>query len=182
MPDAKPESTLKTGAEQPAKDSLEEKTLLSWKALARPFKKQKKEYFTTIGTIAGLVIVILLFLKEILLIGVILSLGFIFYVLVTIPPKEIENKITNKGVYSAGHFYPWEQLDSFWISESHGQKILNMTTYLRFPNRLFILLGEIEEKTTKETLLEYVRFNPSPPRTFLDEAADFLARKMPLEK
>lgn len=182
MPDAKPESTLKTEARQPARDSLEEKTLLSWKALARPFKKQKKEYFTTIGTIAGLVIVILLFLKEILLIGVILSLGFIFYVLATIPPKEIENKITNRGVYSAEHFYSWEQLDSFWISESRGQKILNLATFLRFPNQVFILLGEIDEKTTKEMLLGYMRFNPSPPRSFLDNAAEFLAKKMPLEK
>jgi len=124
----------------------------------------------------------LLFLKDIILIGVILALGFVAYVLATVPPKEVENKITNRGIYSAGHFYPWEQLDSFWISESQGQKVLNLATYLRFPNQVFILLGKTDEKKVKNALLKHLIFNPNPPRSFLDDAADFLAKKIPLER
>jgi hypothetical protein len=128
------------------------------------------------------VIVILLFLKEIVLIGVILALCFAVYVLATVPPQEIRNKITTYGVYTGDHFYPWEQLDSFWFSESRGHEVLNLATYLRFPTQLFLLLGKVEEKKIKEVLLEYARFNPNPPRSFLDDAAEFLAKKIPLEK
>ena len=181
MLNPKPKRTFKTESKKPIKESLEERTLLSWMAPARPFKKPKKEYFTTIGTIVGLVIVILLFLKETLLIGVILALCFVGWVLATVPPKEIENKITTRGVYSEKHFYPWEQLDSFWFTESHGQKVLNIATYLRFPNQIFVLLGSKKEKEVKEALLKNLRFNPNPPRSFLDDAAEFLAKKIPLE-
>lgn len=185
MPDPKPKSTLKKKADTSEEGELfevEEKTLLFWESPSRPFKKYQKEYFNTAGTIVGLVIVILLFLKEILLIGVILALCFTFYVLATIPPKEIKNKITTHGVYSGDHFYPWEQLDSFWFDESRGQGVLNIATYLRFPTQLFLVLGKTGEKKLKDILGQYLRFSPNPPRSFLDEAADWLGKRVPLEK
>jgi len=159
-----------------------EEVLFSWKAPARPFRKRKKEELKFPAVVVGLLILILLFFKEFALIGVLLSLCFVAYVFSTVPPKEIENKITTKGVYSGNHFYPWEQLDSFWFSEVSGQKVLNFATYLNFPTQIFLLLGDLDEDKVETTLSEYIRFNPNPPRSLLDNLAESLGKKFLAKK
>src|SRR3989344_2790499 len=73
------------------------KTLLNWRSPSRPFKKRSRDYFTTIAAIVFLIGVILLFIKEFLLIGVILALMFVSYVLATVPPEEVEHEISTEG-------------------------------------------------------------------------------------
>jgi predicted DNA-binding transcriptional regulator len=75
-----------------------EKDLYSWTAPSRPFKKRNREFYTTIATLVILLSVILLFAKEFLLIGVILSFGFVSYVLATVPPGKVSHRLTNKGI------------------------------------------------------------------------------------
>ncbi|MFH1289766.1 MAG: hypothetical protein ABIH88_03565, partial [Patescibacteria group bacterium] len=60
------------------------KTLLSWKAPSRVFKRRDKDYFTTLGSIVFLVIIILFFLKEWFLILAIIAFAFVTYVLATV--------------------------------------------------------------------------------------------------
>ena len=60
--------------------------LLVWRSAARPFKARDREYYTTIGAIVLLVAIILIFIREWLAIGVFVSLGFLSYVLSSVPP------------------------------------------------------------------------------------------------
>src|SRR3989344_4772093 len=85
----------------------EEKVLLSWRAAGRPFKKRDKEYYTTIGAIVFLVAIILLFLKEWLLIAVMIALAFVSYVLASVPPEEAKHELTNKGIRTGDKLYRW---------------------------------------------------------------------------
>lgn len=167
---------------QKEEELKEERTLLSWKSPARPFKKRDKDYFTTIGAMVFLFVVILLFLKEFLLIAVILSLAFVSYVLAAVPPEEVEHRITSRGIETGKVFYPWEELGVFWFTTKWKQDVLWVQTWRRLPGYLLILLGEKSKEEVKRTLSKYIIFVEHSPKNWLDQAAEWLSQKIPLEK
>lgn len=184
MPTQEPtqESTLKK--EKPEVQVVKPeplKTLLTWSAPERPFKRRSREYFTTIGAIVFLLAVILLFLKEWLLIMVIVALMFVTYVMATIEPRKVEHKITNKGITTGGKTYLWQELGRFWFGEKWGQKILYVESPARFPRHLILLLGDIEEKRVKQLLSRHLSFE-EPQKTWIDGASEWLSARVPLEK
>lgn len=177
------ENKNKTPEVQPMPQVPKEiKTILEWKSPSRPFKRRDREYFTTIAAIVFLLGVILLFLKEFLLIGVILAFMFVSYVLATVPPEEVDHKITTEGVTTGGKSYLWNELKDFYFISKWGNQILNINTKLKFPGRLIMLLGEVEEKKVKEELGKYVSWRESPPITWMDRAAERLSKIVQLEK
>src|SRR3989344_9678370 len=131
---------------------VEVKTLLKWTAPVRPFKKRDREYYTTIAAIVFLLAVILLFLKEWLLIAVMVALMFVAYVLATVMPEKTSHEITTRGVVVSGKAYSWKDLRRFWFTKKWSEAILNIDTNLKFPGRLMLLLGEIEEMKIRELL------------------------------
>ncbi|MDO8551420.1 MAG: hypothetical protein Q7S03_01945 [bacterium] len=177
----KEKSTLKTES-SPVEVSLvrEMKVLFSWKSAERPFKKRDREFWTTVLSIVFLVGVILFFIKEWLLIGVIIALVFVYYVLSTVPPGEVEHQITNRGIRFAGKDYLWEEIGRFWFSERLGQKVLIFELRKGLVSRLELLLGGADQKRIKEILLKYLP-EETPNPTFLDQASAWLTRKVPLE-
>jgi len=158
----------------PAKD------ILVWKAPTRPFKKRNREYFSTIAAIVFLLIVILFFIKEWLLIGVIISFMFVSYVLATVPPEEIVHKITSRGVVTGGKTYKWEWLQRFWLTKKWDYNILNFETVLTFPRQLQLVLKGKEKEKVKKKIEKYLLFE-KPKKTFLDKGAKWLSEKVPLE-
>lgn len=176
-----PEENLAENSPPEVIPSKELKILYSWQAPIRPFKKRDKEFWTTILSIVFLVGLILFFVKEWFLIAAIISLVFVYYVLSTVEPEEIEYKITNRGLTYSGQTYPWEGISQFWLSEKYGQKVINFE--LRgggLVGRLTILVGKGEEKKIRELLLKYLIEEEVKPN-FLDKAADWLQKKVPLE-
>ena len=158
----------------------EERVLVSWRAPGRPFKRRDKEYYTTIGAIVVLVAIILLFLKEWLLIAVMIALAFVAYVLASVPPEETKHELTNRGVRTGNKLYKWQELWRFWLEEKWKQKMLVVETRVRFPRRLLLMLGEADEELVKRTLKEYLILEKPEP-TFMDKASDWLVEKVPLE-
>jgi len=155
------------------------KTLLEWKAPARPFKKRSKEFFSTVLTIAALIVIILVFLKE--WFAILAVAAFVFFVFVSgkIPPEEVEHKITTRGIVTGGKEFRWEQLGRFWFEEKYGQKILcveNFTT----PRILMMLVGQTEEEKLKKILSDYLP-QEAPPKTWMDKASQWLTTKISLE-
>jgi hypothetical protein len=159
----------------------EEKLLYAWKAPIRPFKKRERDYYTTIASIAFLIIVILFFLKEILLIAVVITFAFVTYVLAAIPPENIEHQLTNRGVRTGDKLFRWGDLQRYWISEKYGQKMIQIQTYMIFPGRLLLMLGSANEEKIKEIMNERLPYDEPEP-TFLDKSAVWLSEKVPLEK
>lgn len=160
----------------------EMKNLLEWRSPSRPFKKRDRDYFTTIGAMVFLIVVILFFIKEWLLIGAILSFTFLVYILNTIPPEEIDNKITNKGITSANHTYLWSDLREFWFAQKFNQTVLVVQTKMNFPKRILILLGTASLGSVKEALLPYLTFKETPEKNWMDNAGEWLSKRVPLEK
>lgn len=164
------------------KSPLRREELLTWKAPSRPFKKREREYFTTIAAIILLFAVILLFVKEFLLIAVILSFAFLAYALATVPPSEVEHKITDAGITNTGREYLWAELGEFWFDEKWGQQMLVIQSLYHFPGRFFMMLGDVDRIKIKKLLEEHLPFRKQPVKTWIDNASEWLAKKIPLEK
>jgi hypothetical protein len=157
------------------------KTLIEWKAPVRAFKKMGREYFTTLGAFAFFLSVVLLLVNDWLLVIVIVALMFVTYVMGTIPPGEVEHKITNRGAKVGEKTYEWPFLTRFWFTEKWGQKILNIETMLVFPQRLIFLLGSVSEEKMKKILSEYLPLE-EPEKTWVDKTSQRISRWIPLER
>ncbi len=157
------------------------KTLLSWEAPSRPFRKKDRSYYTTIAILVILLILIALMIKEWLLIGVLLSLAFVAYVLAFVPPGEVTYKISTQGITIGDHFYFWHELDSFWFKKKEDHDVLFIQTHLRFPGQLMLVLGEVQEEEIKKEVARFLPFHEIPKTTVLDRWAETLQKHFPLE-
>lgn len=167
----------------PVVDSLvgEEKKLFEWSAPIRPFKKREREYYTTIASIAFLIIVILAFLREFLLIAVVIAFAFVSYVLAAIPPEKVKHQLTSRGIRSADKLYRWGELRRYWITEKFGQKMVIVQTSMLFPGQLLLLLGGASENHIRKLFNERLPYDEPEP-TLMDKSANWLSEKVPLEK
>lgn len=159
---------------------VQQEVLLAWSSPSRLFKRRDREYFTNIGAIVFLLIVILLFAREFLLIAAVVSIVFVVYVLSTVPPEEVSHRITNLGLESAGHFYRWEEIMEFWFDQQWGQTMLVMRPIIG--TRIIVLLGSIEKEDVRKLIAQYIPFREQPEKTWADNAARWITEKIPLEK
>lgn len=157
-----------------------EKTLYTWKAPARLFKRRSREFYTTVAALALLLSIILFFAKEFLLIGVILALGFVSYVLASVPPEIVEHVFTNKGIRTGGKFYPWQALGRYWWETKWHQAYLTVETPGQIPTVLIMLVGHGKKEDIDEVIKAYL-INEKPQPTWFDNAAKWLQEKVPLE-
>jgi len=161
------------------KDKREE-IYLSWTSPSRLFKKRDKEYFKNIAAIVFLLTIILVFAREFLLIAAVLSIVFLIYVLSTVPPEDVNHRVTNLGIESAGHFYRWEELLEFWFEEQWGQTIMVIRPIMG--PRIILLLGDQDKTAVRERIAPHVPFREQPEKTWVDNAASWLTKKIPLDK
>jgi hypothetical protein len=165
-------------AAEPAKKTQEKVKKLAWGAPARPFKPRDKKYFTTIAVVVLVLGLILIIVREFLLIGVIISLGFVSYVLATVKPEKVNHEINEDGVKVGGEQFMWDALTSFFITEQWGYKILNINTKKSIPGRIMMLLGKMNEAEVEKELKKMVEKATAPKKSFgekaLEKAGSFL--------
>ena len=162
-------------------EAEEIKTLLSWEAPARPFRKKDRSFYTTIAILAILLIIISFLAQEFLLIGVILSFAFVTYVLAFVPPKEITYTISTQGITVGEDFYFWHYLDSFWFKEKDGSKVLHIQTWLRFPAQLMLVLKGEDEEKIKKIVARFLPFHEKPFKSWMEKWSESLQKHFPLE-
>lgn len=155
--------------------------LLSWKSPSHPFKKRNRVFYQTVAALTLLLVVIVFFLHEFMLIGVILSIAFVVYAISSVPPVEVEHKITPMGFENAGRLFHWIELYSFWFEEKWGSKMLVVATRLPFPAQIRAVLGEVKEEKIKEIVGKYLLHLEKPPKSWADNFSDWLNKKIPLE-
>lgn len=158
----------------------DEEVYASWSSPSRLFKKRDREFFVNIGAIVFLLSVILVFVREFVLIATVLSIVFLIYVLSTVPPEEIDHRITNLGIESGGHFYRWEECADFWFEEQWGQHMLVLRLFMA--PRVIILLADQSRDKIRERVAQHIPFREQPDRTWVDNAARWITEKIPLEK
>lgn len=174
MPDETAPSALKN------RPDLNE-ILLSWKSPSHPFKKRNRTFYQTVAALTLLLVVIVFFLHEFMLIGVILAVTFLVYAISSVPPVEVEHKVTPLGFENAGRLFYWMELYSFWFEERWGYKLLVISTRLTFPAQVRAVLHEMSQEKVKEIVGRYLLFLEKPPKNWTDDFSDWFNKKIPLD-
>lgn len=158
------------------------KTLLSWSAPGRPYKKRGKQFYITALLIATLIEVILFLFSQHLLMFVVGSLVFVGFAFAFVPPKNFHYRISNQGIMMEDHFYIWRELYDFYFRRHEGDDILYVRTNSYLPGALIISLGDIPKEHIKQILLPYLPYREYVKPTFMENSAEWMVKNFPLEK
>lgn len=154
-----------------------EKDLLTWTAPARPFKRRDREFYLTLIAIAGIIGLVLFLIEGFMPVILIVSLVFLFYVLSTVEPENIEYKITNKGIKIVDKRTDWGLMNRFWFSRRLDNELLIVET-LGLPGRMELVINPGDKEEIRKALSAYLIEEEAPP-SFLDKAANWFAKKLP---
>lgn len=157
-----------------------EKDLVSWRAPARPFKRRNRQFYVTIIAMAAILGLILFLAEGFMPVVLIVSLVFLFYVLSTVEPEEIEYKITSKGVKIQGKLTAWEVLGRFWFSRRFDSELLILET-AGLPGRMEMVVDSSSKEEVRKALSTKLVEEEVPPST-LDKVANWFANKLPGNK
>jgi len=163
------------------KNTNEEKVLFEWEAPERSFKKRDKDFWITAIAILVLFSVVLIFIKEFFLVVALVSVLFLYYVLSTVPPRMVKNKITNRGIKLEGADYDWRILLRFWFKKSLNSELLELETNLRIPRQISLVINEADKEKIKGIVLKKLPLVESSPN-FVDKLTKWFADRLPLEK
>ena len=172
-----------TAQTHPAKTQQDlNEVLLSWKSPSHPFRKKNTIFYQTVAGITFLCVVIVFFLHEFILIGVILSIAFVVYAITSVPPVEVEHKVMPVGFENAGRVFRWQELYVFWLEKKWGYTMIVFQTRLPFPGKISAVLSpEMAEEQVKKTVGKYLLFLDKPLKSVTDHFSDWLSNKIPLD-
>lgn len=154
-----------------------EKDLVTWVAPARPFKRRNREFYVTIIAIAAVCGLVLFLVDGWLPVVLIISLVFLFYVLSTVEPQNLEYKITTFGIKIHGSLTEWSAIRRFWFSRRFESEILVVETN-RLPGRLELVINPNQKEELTKAISKYAVLEEAPP-SFLDKSANWFAKKLP---
>lgn len=157
-----------------------EKIILEWTAPSRPYKIRSREFYTTVLSIAFLLGVILLLLKEFLLIGVIMAFAFLSYILATYKPDDAKHQITTNGIRTDGKLYEWDKLTNFWLKKQWDQEVIICKTLASLPGVILLVI----DTSKRENIIKEIGSRiplVKPTDSFVDRASKWLGNKIPLE-
>ncbi len=157
-----------------------EKILLEWTAPSRPYKVRSREFYTTILSIAFLLGVILLLLKEFLLIGVIMAFAFLSYVLATYKPEDAKHQITTSGIRTDDKLYEWDKLTNFWLKKQWDQEVVICKTLAALPGVILLVVDPDKREKIVKAIGDKIPL-VKPTDSFVDKASKWLGNKIPLE-
>lgn len=159
------------------------RTLLAWTAPGRPFRKKSKQYYLS-GILIVLLLEIIFFLfSQYMLMLVVLSLLFVAFALVSVPPHNFHYKISSEGITVEDHFFLWQELYDFYFKKRDGTSVLHVRTRALLPGELTITLGDsVDVPHVKSVLLGYLPFREYVKPTLMEKWGDWLAHNFPLEK
>lgn len=163
-------------------DFSEVRTLLSWSAPGRPFRKKGREFFASVLLIFLLVEVILFLFSQYQLMLATAALTFLSIVLSTVPPTNFHYRISTEGVKVEDHFYIWDELYDFYFKKIDGMPTLIIRTMAMFPGEIRISLGDISVDHVRRVLINYLPYREVVKATFMEKSGDWLARNFPLER
>jgi hypothetical protein len=156
---------------------VKEKTFLSWKAPARPFKTRNREFYVTLFAIAGLVGLVLFIAEGLMPVILIISVVFLFYVMSTVSPQDVEYKVTNFGIKVGDRGTLWDAMRRFWFTHRFNSELLVVETSI-LPGRLELVVKPEIKKELRELMQKYLP-EEKTPASFLDKSASWLSKKMP---
>lgn len=151
-------------------------TIFSWKAPLRPYVERGKNVLRFYVAVALLVSLIVFFLGDKILLIPIWTLLFLFYALTITPPPEVENKITQFGINTAGATLRFEALDYFYFTKRFDYTVLVVVSHPPIYHHSYLVVPDEETKKKIIPLLSsHIIYQEIPKKTFVDRAVDWLS-------
>lgn len=163
-------------------DEQSVKTLLSWHAPGRPFRKRGKQFYMLSLLLSILITIILGFFSQFTLIAVVWSLVFLTFVFSLVPPKNFHYRISTEGITVEDHFFLWKELYDFYFKKVEGVDVLKVRTEALIPGELTVTLGDMSEEQVKGVLVKFLPYREVVRKTFLEKSGDYLSANFPLER
>lgn len=114
--------------------------LFNWEAPIRfKFPLDLKTYMITVG-LSMVFVIYLAVLGHFGLMAALIALLFYIYVAGTVAPIQVKHSITTRGIETMDVLYEWFMLDEFWFTKKDDEYMLNVSTKLRMPARLLLIL------------------------------------------
>ena len=155
----------------------------TWTAPSRVVKEMSQKSAKTIIVIAVSVSLLFALMQEFLLIIVIASAGFLYYMLSKSPVTEVKHEVSNHGVLYAGEqFYYWHELKQFFFKNDEGSTLLCVDTIEKLPGRLFFHIDPIDKDRLKEIFDKRLVFLEQEPKGFVDKVYGSAISKFSLDK
>ena len=173
---------IKTMTEEKTNNQTPGDVLYKWTAPARPFKKRDRVFFQTAIAFVFLLAAILFFIKEWLLIGVILAVFFVGYALSAVEPPQVRIQITKKGVWVGEEFYKFSEMAEYWFEKNLESEVLVLTLPLKTPGRLDLVLSGVSKVEVDAVFREKLVFREKPIKSFVDNLSEWLKKKFPFEE
>lgn len=179
-------STLKNDtsqAQEPSPVFIKKETerdLFTWTAAARPFKRRNREFFITVAAMAGVVGLVLFIIEGVLPLILLISLLFLFYVMSTVEPANIEYKITNFGIKVANKRTDWNDMKRFWFVKRMDSELLIVETF-KLPGRLEMVIKPEIKEDVKKIISDYIPFEQEPA-SYIDKATTWVSGRVPGNK
>jgi hypothetical protein len=157
--------------------NVHEKSIFSWTAPLRPFKRRSRDFWVTVISITSIFSFILFLVEGIMPVILIISLIFLFYVLFTVEPEKIEYSITNKGIKIADKETRMENFNRFWFAQRLDSEVLVLEMF-SLPGRLELVINPKDKDKIRKTLLKFIIEEEATPSK-LDRATEWFANKLP---
>ena len=174
------ESTLNSEPQAVVVRRESERDLVTWTAPARPFQRHNKQFYTTVFAIAGIISLVIFLAEGIMPVVLIVALVFLYYVLSTVQPENIEYKVTTKGIRIANKLTDWQALNRFWFSKRFDNDLMIIDTSM-IPGRTEIVINQEIEGELKKEVSAYIPYEEVPAGA-LDRATNWFADKIPGNK
>lgn len=150
--------------------------IFSWKSPMRPYIKRGPHVLRFYIALALLISLIVFFLGDRILLIPIWTLLFLFYALTVTPPPEVEHKITQFGIETAGATLRWEMLDHFYFTERFGYKVLSLISHPPYFFHSYLVVGKEEKPRVTEILSKHLIYQELPQKTFMDRAVGWFSK------
>lgn len=136
-------------------------SVYKWKAPDRVHDPKEKNWYIAVAALAMVVIVYSALVFNWLLIITVIALLLLIYAVNTIPPKEIELEITNKGLNLFNQLIPWRDIKTFWISQRGNHNLINFEIQSNKdpnPRRVIVLQGQGDITKIVTYLVDHVDY------------------------
>jgi hypothetical protein len=154
-----------------------DRELYKWTAASRPFKRRDRDFWVTLISIATIIGLIMFLIEGPMPVILIIAIIFLFYVLSTVEPENIEYKVTSRGIKIADRNTHWDLLTRFWFTDRFNSEILVFEMVV-LPGRLELVINPSDKENLRKVLSEYLIEEEAPPSN-LDKAANWFSNKFP---
>ncbi len=170
-------------ASGPAGRSDNPQILFSWKAPLRPFIKRSPRITRFYLALTLLLSLIVAFFGDFILLIPIWTILFLFYVLTITPPPEVEHKITQFGIDTAGLKIRWEALSHYHFDKRFGYDMLTIVSQPPYFDHFYMVVpGEEVKKKLMTLLAGHIVYEEEPRKSVVDRMVHLMSRLVPQEE